>query len=122
MPQGHREPPSLAALYETLRLYTIVPAIKWTGDHPTTLGVGSKTLSLSPKTIVLPSYSSMHTDPWYCGGSDALQWRPPALDQDRRRAWGRGLCLGWAEDTRDCPGKKFSQVEFVALMVGLFWR
>lgn len=36
----------------------------------------------------------------------------------------RGVFLGWSEGVRDCPGKKFSQVEFVALMVGLFrqWR
>lgn len=36
----------------------------------------------------------------------------------------RGAFLGWSEGIRDCPGKRFSQVEFVALLVGLFrqWR
>lgn len=34
----------------------------------------------------------------------------------------RSVFLGWYECTRDCPGKKFSQVEFVALMVGQFWK
>ncbi|KKY33944.1 putative cytochrome p450 monooxygenase [Diaporthe ampelina] len=121
----------LSVLYETLRLYTIVPAIKWTGGHPTTLDVGNRTLKLPPKTIILPSYCSMHTDPRYWG-SDSLTWRPSRwirpgktasmpgdeeIDMNRR-----GVFLGWSEGTRDCPGKKFSQVEFVALMVGLFWQ
>lgn len=123
----------LSVLYETLRLYTIVPAIKWTGEHPTTLALGDRTLNLPPKTIILPSYCSMHTDPRYWG-SDSLTWRPSRwirpdktgntpgdeeIDMNQR-----GVFLGWSEGTRDCPGKKFSQVEFVALMVGLFgqWR
>ena len=125
----------LAVLYETLRLYTIVPAIKWTGDRPTTLDVGDQTINLPPKTILLPNYPSMHTDPRYWG-SDSLEWQPSrwirqaasdsgsdsatrlgAEEMDMKQ---RGLFLGWSEGTRDCPGKKFSQVEFVALMVGLF--
>ncbi|KAF3019774.1 hypothetical protein E8E14_011522 [Neopestalotiopsis sp. 37M] len=124
----------LAVLYETLRLYTVVPAIKWTGDRATTLTVGDKTFNLPPKTILLPSYCSLHTDPKYWG-SDSLTWRPSrwikpgaegtskpgdeSMDMNRP-----GAFLGWSEGTRDCPGKKFSQVEFVALMVGLFrdWR
>ncbi|KAI2776542.1 cytochrome P450 [Daldinia loculata] len=121
----------LSVLYETLRLYTIVPAIKWTGDQATTLTVGGRTLRLPAKTIILPSYGSMHTDPKYWG-PDSLEWRPSRwirpgankpgdeeIDMNRR-----GVFLGWSEGTRDCPGKKFSQVEFVALMVGLFrqWR
>ncbi|KAF3055565.1 Cytochrome P450 3A13 [Daldinia childiae] len=121
----------LSVLYETLRLYTIVPAIKWTGDQATTLTVGDRTLHLPAKTIILPSYGSMHTDPRYWG-PDSLEWRPSRwirlgsnkpgdeeIDMNRR-----GVFLGWSEGTRDCPGKKFSQVEFVALMVGLFrqWR
>lgn len=121
----------LSVLYETLRLYTVVPAIKWTGDHPTTLEVGDQTLNLPPKTIILPSYCSMHTDPRYWG-ADSLTWRPSRWIRPGNNKPGdeeidmnqRGAFLGWSEGTRDCPGKKFSQVEFVALMVGLFqhWR
>ncbi|EMR72622.1 putative cytochrome p450 monooxygenase protein [Eutypa lata UCREL1] len=123
----------LAVLYETLRLYTIVPAIKWTGDRATTLTVGDKTLNLPAKTIILPSYCSIHMDPRYWG-SDSLTWRPSRwirpstvateLGDDEMDMNQRGVFLGWSEGTRDCPGKKFSQVEFVALMVGLFrqWR
>ncbi|KAI0440053.1 cytochrome P450 [Xylaria telfairii] len=122
----------LAVLYETLRLYTIVPAIKWTGDQATTLVVGDKMLHLPPKTIVLPSYCSMHTDPRYWG-PNSLKWQPsrwikpgstttPKPGDEEIDMNLRSVFLGWSEGTRDCPGKKFSQVEFVALMVGLFWH
>jgi hypothetical protein len=36
----------------------------------------------------------------------------------------RGAFVGWSEGVRDRPGKKFSQVEFVATLATLFsdWR
>lgn len=36
----------------------------------------------------------------------------------------KGSFIAWSEGNRNCPGKKFSQVEFVASMAGLFrdWR
>ncbi len=36
----------------------------------------------------------------------------------------KGSFIAWSEGIRNCPGKKFSQVEFVAAMAGLFrdWR
>ncbi|KAI3390985.1 hypothetical protein diail_8286, partial [Diaporthe ilicicola] len=119
----------LAVLLETLRLYTIVPAIKWTGDRATTLAVGNKVYHLPPKTIILPSYCSIHTDPRYWG-PESLSWRPsrwirpgqsgntPGDEEMDMNV--RGAFLGWSEGIRDCPGKRFSQVEFVALLVGLF--
>ena len=32
----------------------------------------------------------------------------------------KGSFVAWSEGIRNCPGKKFSQVEFVATMAGLF--
>ncbi|KAK3291995.1 cytochrome P450-like protein [Chaetomium fimeti] len=36
----------------------------------------------------------------------------------------RGNYLGWSEGTRDCPGKRFSHVEWVALLAAMFrdWK
>ncbi|KAL2016804.1 hypothetical protein VTK56DRAFT_2973 [Thermocarpiscus australiensis] len=36
----------------------------------------------------------------------------------------RGNYLGWSEGSRDCPGKRFSQVEWVAFLAAMFrdWR
>ena len=32
----------------------------------------------------------------------------------------KGSFIAWSEGIRNCPGKKFSQVEFVAAMAGIF--
>jgi cytochrome P450 len=121
----------LAVMLETLRLYTVVPVSKWVGDQTVSLQVGGKTIVLPPKTMFIPSYAAVQTDPRYWG-PDALEWRPSRwIRQGRARpgdeeliAIERGTFLGWSEGARDCPGKKFSQVEFVATMAALFrdWR
>jgi cytochrome P450 len=122
----------LAIMLETLRLYTVVPVSKWVGDtHPVSLQVNGKTIVLPPKTMFLPCYAAVHTDPRYWG-DDALVWRPERWIQQTGSGPGdeelvdiqKRTFLGWSEGARDCPGKKFSQVEFVATMAALFrdWR
>ncbi|KAM4064608.1 cytochrome p450 [Hirsutella rhossiliensis] len=119
----------LAVMLETVRLYTPVPVAKWTGGESQSLAVGEKVLVLPPKTMVIPSYSSVQTDPktW---GSDSLLWRPSRWI--KTADWSdeelvtprRGTFLGWSEGAPDCLGKKFSHVEFVATIATLFrdWR
>lgn len=125
----------LAVMLETLRLYTIVPVSKWVGDQaPVSLQVHGRTIVLPPKTMFIPSYAALHADPKYWG-DDALEWRPARWIRASQPGPGgeeeeeiidpkRGTFLGWSEGARDCPGKKFSQVEFVATMAALFrdWR
>lgn len=125
----------LAVLYEALRLYTIVPVVRWTGDRTTTLQVNGKTLHLPAKTMVSPNHNSLQTDPRYWG-NDSLDFRPSRWIRCGKEAGNgtpgreemethqRGSFAGWSEGTRDCPGRKFAQVEFVAMLVGLFreWR
>lgn len=134
----------LAVLYESMRLYTPVPVTKWTQDKAQTLDVGDRTLVLPPNTMICLAYSSLQTDPrWW--GSDSLTWRPsrfikktakydskssvrqegrPDLDAEQFAQPRRGSFIGWSEGARDCPGRKFSQVEFVATIASLFrdWR
>lgn len=118
----------LAVMYETLRLYTPVPVAKWTGARTQTLSVGEKTLILPPNTMVIPSYSAVHTDPKHWG-SDSLSWRPSrwetgsvtkGVNGEELLTPQKGTFLGWSEGARDCPGRKFSQVEFVSTMAVLF--
>lgn len=133
----------LSVMYETLRLYTIVPSIKWTSDREQSLTIGERTVILPPNSMISPSYGSMQTDPkiW---GPDSLAWKPsrwikPATGSKTTTAAAaaasmpgdhefnmpvRGAFFGWSEGARDCPGKKFSQVEFVATIATLFrdWR
>ncbi|KAK4097301.1 cytochrome P450 [Parathielavia hyrcaniae] len=121
----------LAVMLETLRLYTVVPVSKWVGDKSVPLQIGSgRTIVLPPKTMFIPSYAAIHTDPQFWG-PDSLTWRPSRWIQRGGKPGDedlvtieRGSFLGWSEGARDCPAKKFSQVEFVATMAALFrdWR
>jgi cytochrome P450 len=128
----------LAVLYETIRLYTPVPVTKWTKDKTQILNVGDKTLTLPPNTMMCFAYSSLQSDPrWW--GDDSLIWRPSrfikpvkqklgeqenTLDDEEFAQPRRGSFIGWSEGARECPGRKFSQVEFVATMATIFrdWR
>lgn len=88
--------------------------------------------------MLIPSHVAVHTHPRYWG-SDCLEWRPSRWIESRRSvasdsetifshesliAPRKGSFIAWSEGIRNCPGKKFSQVEFVASMAGLFreWR
>ncbi|KAI1809002.1 hypothetical protein GGS20DRAFT_599454 [Poronia punctata] len=68
----------------------------------------------------------LHLKIW---GDDSLEWKPSRWirDDDIGKPGGekfnygiRGAFVGWSEGIRDCPGKKFSQVEFTATMAVLF--
>lgn len=128
----------LAIMYETLRLYTPVPTSKIIdGQLPQSLTVGGRTLSLPPKTLIVPSYASLQTDPKYWG-DDSLEWRPSrfikpsgitstteiGFDEEEFIPPNPGTYIAWAGGARDCVGRKFSQVEFVAVIASLFrdWR
>ncbi|KAK5634493.1 hypothetical protein RRF57_010206 [Xylaria bambusicola] len=90
--------------------------------------------------MICLDYSSLQTDlRWW--GFDSLTWRPSRFikpaESDLTLEAGvgmakeeeflqprRGAFVGWSEGARDCPGRKFSQVEFVATIVSLFrdWK
>lgn len=119
----------LAVMYETLRLYTPVPTSKIVGgQEPQPLTVAGRTLMLAPGTMIVPSYASLQTDPKHWG-EDSLEWRPSrfikaspsgSLDDEEFMTPARGTFLAWSRGARDCIGRKFSQVEFVAVMATLF--
>jgi cytochrome P450 len=137
----------LAVMLETIRLRTPVPVGKWTGDSSQRLTIRGKVITIPPKTMVIPSYAAVHTHPRFWG-EDAGEWRPgrwiipgqstpdPAGDTPASAPDAtpfdevtlldprRGTYIPWSEGERSCPGKKFSQVEFVATMAALFraWR
>lgn len=135
----------LAVMLETLRLYTPVPTSKFTDTRAQKLKVGgadsTRTIVLPPMTMVIPSYAALQTDPkWW--GADSLDWRParwiinqeaqdnlevdadnksvPVFDVEELMTPRRGTYLAWSGGARDCPGRKFSQVEFVATLATLF--
>lgn len=88
--------------------------------------------------MLIPNHVAVHTHPRYWG-SDCLKWRPsrwiqskPSIDSTNIETLDdeclvtpqKGSFIAWSEGVRNCPGKKFSQVEFVASIAALFrdWR
>ncbi|EMR85189.1 putative cytochrome p450 protein [Botrytis cinerea BcDW1] len=122
----------MAVMLETLRLYyPLLTFTKSTGNAPRTIKYGSKDLHLPPNTMILPNLLGIQSHPRYWG-SDRLLWRPSRWtisssyqnDGLTEKLWTapKGSYMPWSEGPRGCPGKKFSQVEFVAAMAGLFHR
>lgn len=123
----------LAVLMETIRLYTPVPVAKWTDQQAQTLEIGDQVVHITPETMIITAYVALHTQPenW---GSDAVDWRPSrwvtstsipsTLDEEELITPRQGSFIGWSDGSRDCVGRKFSQVEFVATLARLFrdWR
>jgi len=80
--------------------------------------------------MVIPSHVAVHTHPRYWG-QDRPEWRPSRWIKGKDGSQEetiitpiKGSFIAWSEGIRNCPGKKFSQVEFVAAMVSLIhgWR
>lgn len=115
----------LSIVFETLRLYSPVGLAKWTGNSSTTLQVGQgETLTIPARTMVVPSHMSVQTDPRFWG-HDSLVWRPSrwikpgAAGGEDFLTPARGTFLAWSDGVRDCPGRKFAQVEAVATIAAL---
>ncbi|KAH8805295.1 cytochrome P450, family 5, subfamily A [Xylogone sp. PMI_703] len=120
----------LALMYETLRLYgpvTFIP--KYTGELSPSLTIQSKTYALEPRTYVVINCAALHTNPEYWG-PDALEFRPgrfiklngTGIGDEQLLQPPPGNFVPWASGPRVCPGKKFAQVEFVAVIARLFMK
>lgn len=108
---------------------------KYTGDQDQHLTINNKNHLIPAKTLVLPNSVALHTHPRYWG-QDALLWRPSrwivpstersnvinleVSDEEILRVPTQGTFVPWSEGARICPGKKFAQVEFVAVIATLF--
>ncbi|KAH8427127.1 cytochrome P450 [Aspergillus melleus] len=121
-----------AVMLETLRLYPPIMAIpKWTNDEPQSLQVGAQTIVIPPNTGVLPSIMALQTHPAYW--EDPLSWSPRRWISAPKTQQSEALSLGdeviitppkctffpWSDGPQNCPGIKFSQVEFVAVIASL---
>lgn len=122
---------------ETLRLYNPLPGIpKYRGAQTQTLQVRNHNIKIPENTLVVPNLMAPHTHPRYWG-QDSLTWRPsrwiqrsaesppPAdlgdrLSHEQLLIPERGTFIVWSEGARNCPGKRFAQVEFVATIAALF--
>ena len=63
-------------MFETLRLYTLVPTSKFAySPVPLSLTISSRTVVIAPKLMLAPSYAALRTNPRYWG-DDSLDWQP----------------------------------------------
>ncbi|RYC61413.1 hypothetical protein CHU98_g4795 [Xylaria longipes] len=119
-------------LLETLRLFPPIMALpKWTSRRAQTLKVGSQTLTIPPgvnTTLFLRAVQS-HPDYW----PDPDTWKPsrwilrPASAKAQIRneellVPKQDTYFPWSDGPQNCPGKKFSEVEAVAVLACLFGR
>ncbi|KAE8413511.1 cytochrome P450 [Aspergillus pseudocaelatus] len=119
-----------AVMLETLRLYPPIPSLpKWTNDQPQPLKVGNRTVMIPSKVGINPSLLTMHINPrcW----EDPLEWKPSrwitpskldtanSIEHDQLITPGRCTYFPWSDGPQNCPGNKFSQVEFVAIIASL---
>lgn len=127
-----------ALLLETLRLYPPILALpKWSNEHPQNLRIGEKTIVIPPHTGVMPSLLAVQTHPEYW--PDPLVWQPSRwistpsalgspgplpdlatrLRQETVETPVQSTYFPWSDGPQNCPGAKFAQVEFVAVVACL---
>ncbi|KAK1978869.1 cytochrome P450 [Colletotrichum cereale] len=117
----------LAILYETLRLHHPLPGQPRYTNDSRVLDVGDKQIFVPKHTYVTISCTTLMSDPktW---GADSLEYNPfrwvqtIETDDTRREqllAPSGGTYIPWSYGPRVCQGKKWSQVEFVAVIAFL---
>jgi cytochrome P450 len=127
-----------ALMLETLRLFPPIMAIpKRTNSRPQSIRVGERLIILPPKTFITPGPLAIQTLPEYW--DEPLEWRPQRwiirasvsghgsptssgtqFEDEELFTPRQGTYLPWSDGPQNCPGLKFSQVEFVAVLATLF--
>ncbi|KAI0440354.1 cytochrome P450 [Xylaria telfairii] len=125
-----------AVLLETLRVYPPVMALpKWTSSRGAqTIKVGNRTLTIPPGVGTIPYIRAVQSHPDYW--PDPHTWKPARwissitpTSSSLERGLGEELLVPrqntyfpWSDGPQNCPGKKFSEVEAVAVLACLFQR
>jgi cytochrome P450 len=107
--------------YETLRLYGPVFYMpRYTAESYQRLTIQGKQVLIPPHVHLLVNIAALHTLPSYWG-SDYAVWRPDRwLDENEELLQPPpGMFNPWTQGPRVCPGKKFAQVEFIAVIARL---
>ncbi|KAF2757347.1 cytochrome P450 [Pseudovirgaria hyperparasitica] len=125
----------LAVMYETLRLcHPSVLLLKVTPPHPINLDVNGKSHLIPANSAIHGSLSAMHTHPDFYG-PDPLSWRPSRFITATEKSESGDIFaaetipadttvdfLAWSSGPRACPGKKFAQVEVVAVLAKMLYE
>jgi cytochrome P450 len=105
---------------------------KGTIGHSAHLTVNNSTYLIPAYTRVILNLNALHTQPKYWGNKNPDEWKPQRWIKnlastsgiDTEYIWTppKGSYLPWSDGMRTCPGKKFAQVEHVAIMANVFRR
>ncbi|EFY87051.1 cytochrome P450, putative [Metarhizium acridum CQMa 102] len=113
-----------AVLLETLRIFPPITGIPKIASHTApTLRLGDRILAIPPGTEVFPLLLGVQTDARYW--EDPYIWRPSRWifrddkGDEELLIPHRGTFFPWSEGPQICVGKKFSQVEGVAVLACL---
>jgi cytochrome P450 len=124
----------MAFMYETLRLAGPAPQMIRTPIVPTTIPIASPdekhgpiltSLTVQPDTLITAHFYAMHlSDRWgprpqLFDPKRFIRTDPATGEEELAMPADKGLsamCIPWVMGPRICPGKKFSQVEFVAVV------
>lgn len=123
----------LAVMYETLRLHgSIVFIPKATNNESQQLKIGDQVCAIPANTFVYVNNHAIQQDP-HVWGDNSQHWLPErwisredahsgnsGLDDETLLEYPAGAFIPWADGPRVCPGRKFSQVEFVAVLATAF--
>ncbi|KAF7197265.1 Cytochrome P450 monooxygenase [Pseudocercospora fuligena] len=117
---------TLAIMYETLRLASHTPMFVKTPNDRTTIRIttpNSSSIEVNPGTLIGFNNYGAHLSPKW--GQNPEIFDPTRFIANNRLVVPENvLYLPWMAGPRVCPGKKFSQVEFVGLMADILksWR
>ncbi|PSN65279.1 cytochrome P450 [Corynespora cassiicola Philippines] len=117
---------TLALLYETIRLYSPVPIAKSTGTSNRALTAQENTYVIPANTLLIPNHIAVHTNPKFWG-NDGLKFNPrrwvesksSSIDDEIFVTPRKGVYIPRSDRVHNYPGKKFSQIEFVASLATL---
>lgn len=107
---------------------------KWSNDFPQTLEIEGKNIVIPPRTGVMPSILGLQMHPkywkdplawnparWIESSSDSSsQLQPNSVNAEKLITPATSTFFPWSDGPQNCPGQKFSQVEFVAVLAVLF--
>jgi cytochrome P450 len=105
---------------ETLRLFPPIMSLpRVTSTEPQRLQFGDREVLIPANTNTNPSVLGAQTHPKYW--PDALEWKPERWittesGQEALITPARNTYFPWSDGPQNCPGLKFSQVEFVAVV------
>jgi cytochrome P450 len=93
---------------------------RYTAESYQTLSIQGKEVIIPPRVHVFVNSATLHTLTSYWG-ADSAEWRPSRwLDENEEFLQPPpGMFNPWTHGPRVCPGKKFGQVEFVAVIARL---